>query len=109
MFSYMESFFTAAPVIRMKSVSYHFFNETRKNKVIAYKDEYEMPYYSYRDVSGVFMLDLKDMKNNGKAYIELSLKKEINFADGVSYDDYIKRKNDIDKNNAILKEKIEQS
>lgn len=94
MFSYMEGLYTAAPVIRMKSVSYHFFNATKKNKVIAYKDEYEMPYYSYRDVSGVFMLDLKDMKNNSKAYIQLALKKEINFADGVSYDDYMKRKNE---------------
>ena len=34
MFSYMEGLYTAAPVIRMKSVSYHFFNATKKNKVI---------------------------------------------------------------------------
>lgn len=92
MFCAMEGFYSAAPIIRMNSVSYHFFNDTKKNKVIAYKDEYEMPYYSYRDVSGVFMLNLKDMKNNNKAYIQLTLKKEINFADGISYDDYIKRK-----------------
>ena len=59
-----------------------------KQKVVTYREDYHMPYYSSRDVSGLFLLNCdKDIVQN-KAYIQLELLEEINFADSISYLDY---------------------
>ena len=85
MFSVMESLFKTAPLIRMKSSSFHYFNQEKKAQIFSYKDIQTFPYLSYRDVSGLFLLDLKDATTNDKSYIVLHLKKEINFADTLTY------------------------
>ena len=63
-------------------------------KVVTYEEDYEMPYYSERDVSGLFYLNCDEAIAKKKAYIKLKLKEEINFADAISIMDY---QNEIDK------------
>ena len=52
----------------------------------------ELPYYSARDVSGLFLLDIAKENASQKAFIKLHLQKEVNFADSISYSDYIMQK-----------------
>jgi hypothetical protein len=47
-----------------------------------------MPYYSARDVSGLFYLNCDEAIVKKKMYIKLELNDEINFADEISYMDY---------------------
>ena len=47
-----------------------------------------------RDVSGLLVLNCGKSKKIRKAYVELEIKLEINFADTISYSDYEKAKTD---------------
>jgi hypothetical protein len=47
-----------------------------------------MPYYSMRDVSGLFYLNCDEAYVKKKFYIKLRLNEEINFADEISYMNY---------------------
>lgn len=60
----------------------------KKEKVTTYKDTYTLPYYSERDVSGLFYLNCNMAYVRRKCYIKLNLEKEINFADEISCMDY---------------------
>ena len=71
-------------------IHYH----TRREKRITYSESYSIPYYSSRDVSGLFYLNCDEAYAKKKCYIKLSLKEEINFADEISYMDYEYYKND---------------
>ena len=53
-----------------------------------------MNYKSFRDVSGLLVLNCGKSKNIRKAYVQLEIKLEINFADTISYADYEKEKSD---------------
>jgi hypothetical protein len=59
-----------------------------KTKVVTYREDYSMPYYSSRDVSGLFVLNCDKNLVQNKAYIQLELLAEINFADNITYMDY---------------------
>ena len=59
-----------------------------KQKVVTYREDYPMPYYSSRDISGLFLLNCDKEIVQNKAYIQLELLEEINFADNISYMDY---------------------
>ena len=67
--------------------SHHGVRHTRK-KVVSWRETSYFPYYSARDVSGLFELDNSREKAMGKVYIKLELTPEINFADELSYMDY---------------------
>ena len=67
---------------------------TRTEKVVTFSDKYDMPYYSERDVSGLFYLNCDKAIAQKKIYIKLKVKEEINFADPISIMDY---QNEIDK------------
>lgn len=99
MFSTMESLFKTSPLIQMKSSSFHYFNQEKKAQIFSHKGIQTFPYLSYRDVSGLFLLDLKDATTNDKSYIVLHLKKEINFADTLTYNDYMIKKTEFWKEN----------
>ena len=58
------------------------------------KIEESMKYKSFRDVSGLLVLNCGKSKKIRKAYVELEIKLEINFADTISYFDYEKAKTD---------------
>ena len=62
--------------------------KTVRVKITTHRETYEFPYYSERDVSGLFYLDCDRAYMNRKYYIQLYIDDEINFADAVSYMDY---------------------
>ena len=67
---------------------------TTTEKVTTHTETYHMPYYSVRDVSGLFYLNCDMAEALKKTYIKLKLGEEINFADAISYMDYkIEREN----------------
>ena len=59
-----------------------------KQRVTTYREDYPLPYYSSRDISGLFALNCDKNVVQNKAYIQLELLEEINFADSISYMDY---------------------
>ena len=61
---------------------------TQRVRVTTHKETYDFPYYSERDVSGLFYLDCDTAFVNRKCYILLDIFDEINFADAISYMDY---------------------
>jgi hypothetical protein len=63
-----------------------------EERVTTYVDDYVMPYYSCKDVSGLFFLNIPEAQAKEKFFIKLSLGLEINFADAISYSDYIYQK-----------------
>jgi hypothetical protein len=66
----------------------HRHRHTERVKITTYTETYNMPYYSERDVSGLFYLNCDKAYVEKKYYIKLELKEEINFADAISYYDY---------------------
>ena len=102
MYETMGTFFSAPPSIIFECQCYH--NEivhyttrdekgnthysTRTERVVTYSETYNMPFYSARDVSGLFFLNCDEAYVKKKLYIKLELKEEINFADAISYMDY---------------------
>ena len=72
---------------------------TRTEKVVTYKETYQVPYYSARDVSGLFYLNCDKADAEKKYYIKLELKEEINFADAISLYDYEREKSEFWRRN----------
>ena len=70
----------------------HVHHHTRRVRRTTYTETYELPYYSERDVSGLFYLNCDKAYIEKKHYIKLNLKEEINFADAISYMDYEREK-----------------
>ena len=116
MYNKMGQYFIAAPSIIFESESYHWEERERqitkadgthetkveRVKVVTHKDKFTMPYYSVKDVSGLFLLDVEKANINQKCFIKLHLFKEINFADAISYSDYIYHKNEFWARNRYL-------
>ena len=102
MYETMGTFFSAPPSIIFECQCYHneivhyttrdekgnTHYETRTERVVTYSETYNMPFYSARDVSGLFFLNCDEAYVKKKLYIKLELKEEINFADAISYMDY---------------------
>ena len=65
---------------------------TSTTRVTTYRETYSMPYYSSRDVSGLFLLNCDKAIAQSKYYIKLELVEEINFADAISVFDYQREK-----------------
>ena len=90
----MQRIFSTHPEVIFHCECFHYqYRRTRdgkhyKERVTTYREDYSMPYYSSRDISGLFLLNCnKDVVKN-KSFIQLELLKEINFADNLSYMDY---------------------
>ena len=100
MYELMNYFFSAKPKIIFTASCYHYVtktkteydsngrlrNNTYEEKVITHYDTLTLPYYSSRDVSGPFVLNLKKVGNVD--FVKLHLKLSIDFADSVSFIDY---------------------
>ena len=98
----MGAHFQTPPVITFHCECYHY--ETRihyrtnsdgkresyttTERVTTYRETYNLPYYSERDVSGLFYLNCDKAMVEKKFYIKLELVEEINFADAISIYDY---------------------
>lgn len=101
----MHRIILAHPEIIFHCENYHFeynrnYNQRgnnrapQKRKVITYREDYSLPYYSSRDISGLFILNCQKEVVQNKAYIQLELLEEINFADNISYMDYERIRSD---------------
>ena len=94
--------FRRPPIIEFKCECYHFETQhhtrktsdgktehyTTQRKVVTATGHETVPYYSARDVSGLFLLNCDKAILHRKNYIKLELEEEINFADAISYMDY---------------------
>ena len=104
----MGEIFSMKPEVILINKRYHYIEETytytdddghtqtgtRTVRVWGTKTKESMKYKSFRDVSGLLVLNCGKSKKIRKAYVELEIKLEINFADSISYSDYEKAKAD---------------
>jgi hypothetical protein len=104
----MGEIFQMKPEIILKNKKYHYENKkytytdkygktqegTRTVRVWGIMDVESMKYKSFRDVSGLLVLNCGKLNKRRKAYVDLEIKLEINFADTISYSDYEKAKTD---------------
>ena len=102
----MGYYFRTPPIIRFYGECYHYeishetYTDSEGNdrhyttevKVVTYSENYDLPYYSERDVSGLLYLNCEEAYISKKHYIKLELLEEINFADAISYSDYEREK-----------------
>ena len=66
----------------------------RRTRIVTWRETVTFPYYSARDVSGLFQLNNSREAAMGKVYVKLELTPEINFADELTYMDYEIFRND---------------
>lgn len=112
----MGKYYSTYPVIKFFCECYHYIKvirhhrhsrltttgNTSRKKVNSYKETYLFPYYSERDVSGLFYLECNSPEK--KHYIQLDIDTEINFADAISYMDYQMQKDSFWRRN-VFKDK----
>ena len=64
----------------------------RRRKIIKHSETYDIPYYSARDVSGLFTLNGRKEDISRKSFLKLDIEPEICFADEISFQDYMIQK-----------------
>ena len=105
LYSKLRKIFSSLPEITFKCECYHYetrtytvrdsngsHEETETVKVVTHEEKYSLPFYSFQDVSGLFILSQELEKIKNAIFIKLEFDKEINFADNISYYDYIREK-----------------
>lgn len=99
----MGVLFKTKPIIQWSGSAYHYetytytdidangytHTETRTIKETTFRDSKNFSFLSHRDVSGLLLL----RNSKGKSFIKLNLDFEINFAESISYSNYIIEKN----------------
>ena len=111
----MGKIFQTPPKIKLYCECYHtkYYRKSHKStsssqsyrKVVTHTESYDIPYYSARDVSGLFSLDSKKENLKKKHLLRLELEEEISFADEISYYDYMIQKGNFWRTN---KDRIEK-
>ena len=105
----MQSHFSKAPVITLTTKSYHIDRmDNDRRRWYTHEENVDFKYYSWKDVSGTFHLDL-DQPNKKPMYLLLRVKNEINFADSATVDDYTRMKKDLYARNASRDEYIDET
>ena len=105
----VKSHFTKAPVITLTTKSYHIVSSGNdKQRRNTHEENVDFKYYSWKDVSGTFHLDLPNT-NKKPMYLLLRVKNDINFADSITVDDYMRIKKDLYARNANKDENIEET
>ena len=117
----LKELFSSPPVLQLSVSCYHYEKrlEQKKNKegqnvevevqerVETYKERREFPFYSFRDISGLFKVDLDNEIYRNKTYIKLTLDTVISFADSISYYDYQIFKNNFIDGNKLRDQNID--
>ena len=117
----LKELFSSPPVLQLSVSCYHYEKrlEQKKNKegqnvevevqerIETYKERREFPFYSFRDISGLFKVDLDNEIYRNKTYIKLTLDTVISFADSISYYDYQIFKNNFIDGNKLRDENID--
>lgn len=106
MYEKMGQLFSTTPTLQFVCECYHYetrpvevtdskgrkYTRMERVRIVTHRDDEYLPIYSSRDVSGLFLLDMAKASTRRKAFIKLHLQKEINFADAISYSDYLAAK-----------------
>ena len=116
----LKELFSSPPVLQLSVSCYHFEKRIEQKKkegkiveeeilerVETYKERRDFPFYSFRDISGLFKVDLDNEIFRNKTYIKLTLDTVISFADSISYYDYQVFKNNFIDGNKMRDEKID--
>ena len=103
---------TAKPEIEWEVECYHYktknystiedgrrVQETREIQVTTHQETKRFNYYSCRDVSGTYYIDIEQSNLKNISYIKLSLAKSLFFADAISYSDYKAEKEEFQRKN----------
>ena len=107
MYQKMRIYFSTPPEIAFSCECYHYETRTETStdsegntttttvteRVVTYREKLIFPYYSGRDVSGLFYLNCDKDNIRKKKYLKLELLVEVNFADALSCMDYENEKN----------------
>ena len=58
--------FKTPPVIDMRINCYHYYSQKKRYRNVIYSEHLDLPYYSCRDVSGLFLLNLENADEKKK-------------------------------------------
>lgn len=117
----LKEIFNTFPVLKISCECYHFEKhlEERKDKdgkiiteevtkrINTYNGSEYFNIYSYRDISGLFKIDLNSEIFKNKNYIKLTLDTIINFAEPISFSDYQNFKNNFINKNRYKDQKMD--
>ena len=117
----LKEIFISPPVLQLSISCYHYeiryeqkkdkdgniFEDKITEKVETYRERKDFPFYSFRDISGLFKIDLDNEIYRNKTYIKLTLDTVISFADSISYYDYQTFKNNFINENKIKDQEYE--
>ena len=95
MYQKMKENFKAFPIMYLNVECFHYHyprGHKRREKVVTFGEQMRFTYYSFKDVSGTFMLRKPRLSCIKPKYIKLELHPEISFADSITHADYISRK-----------------
>ncbi len=109
----LKHLFNTPPTIQFVCENYHYETRTYTTydskgnasthtetvRVVTRVNSKYFNYYSSRDVSGLFRLNYDESSVRDKYYVKLQLLKSIDFADSISYNDYIKEKDEFYNSN----------
>ena len=105
----MQSHFSKAPIITLTTKSYHISGmDDDRRRWYTHEENVDFKYYSWKDVSGTFHLDLSQTKKK-PMYLLLRVKNEIDFADSNTVDDYTRMKKELYARNASRDKNIEET
>ena len=107
----MQAIFTQPPKITLSTHSYHYSPEHERDhkKVYTHRENMDLSYYSWKDISGLFLLKTDENKCLGSPiYLLLQVKNDINFADAISIDDYKQTKMNLLNKNKHKDQYIEE-
>ena len=107
LYNTLKEIFISPPVLQLTVSCFHMEKRTEKTttkegkeikkeiqeRKETYNERRDFPYYSFRDISGLFRIDLDNEVFRNKIYIKLTLDTMISFGDSISYYDYQNFKN----------------
>ena len=98
----LKFIFKTQPTLNISCKCYHYENSlveeedengnkklvNQRKKFTTYSGSQNFPYYSSRDISGLFFFDTNDEIFKNKVYLKLNISTEVRFNDPVSFSDY---------------------
>jgi hypothetical protein len=90
---FIKKMCTGAPGLKWDLECYHYYytgrKKTKKHKSVTYRESRNFQFFTWRDISGLFLLDShKVFRSLMKSFIKLELNLEIEFADDITKLDY---------------------
>ena len=96
----MKRIFKTPPKISFFCECFHTRGSGKRRRTITkHSETYDIPYYSARDVSGLFTLNGRKEEISRKSFLKLDIEPEICFADEISFQDYMIQKTNFYRTN----------